>query len=142
MANEISVSSVLAVNNGQLRVNLHSGSIQIDQALAKGPTPGYVLVGTDATAIDLSELTTLGVIQIQNLDLTNFVDFGPDDGLESESESECESESESEPCSGSFLPAVRIGPREVWQFRLVPGVSYFARADTAAVGCVFSAFNN
>lgn len=125
MSGVINSSCVLSVQHGSLRSNLHPGQNTIVQAVARGPAPGFVLVShTVDTAIDFSELATLGVLQVTNLDATNYVDFGPDDGL------------------GALKPAVRIAAGETWQFRLVPGVSYFARANTAACGVVFSAFNN
>jgi hypothetical protein len=124
MAGTISSSCVLQVNHGSLRSNLNPGQSVIAQVVARGPSPGCVIVGTTDTAIDFSELATLGVIQITNLAVANYVDFGPDDG------------------AGSFKPAMRIKPGETWQFRLVPGVTYHAKSDTAASAVVFSAFND
>ena len=125
MAGTISSSCVLNVNHGSLRSNLNPGQTTIAQAVARGPSPGCVIVAEDAdTAIDFSELATLGVIQITNLDEDNYVDFGPDDG------------------TSALEPAVRIAAGETWQFRLVPGVTYYARANTADCAVVFSAFNN
>ena len=124
MSGVINSSCVLSVQHGSLRSNLNPGQSAIVQSVARGPSPGCVIVGTSDTAIDFSELATLGVIQVTNLDETNFVDFGPDDGV------------------GALEPAVRIAAGETWQFRLVPGVSYLAKADTAACAVVFSAFND
>ena len=124
MAGTINSSCVLNVNHGSLRTQLNPGQNVIAQAVARGPSPGCVVVGTTDTEIDFSQLATLGAIQITNLATANYVDFGPDDG------------------DGSFLPAIRIKPGETWQFRLVPGVTYFAKSDTAASPVVFSAFND
>jgi len=123
MANEISVSCSLRVANGYLKSNLNSGSVNITQAVAKGPTPGTVNVGTSEEVISFAELTTLGLIQIVNLDTTNFVQFGPES-------------------SGAMVAAIRLNPGEPNQFRLEPGVTYRAKADTAACNVQFSAFNN
>ena len=123
MANEIQSSCSLRVSNGNLKSTLNPGAVNVSQAVAKGPSPGCVAVGTSEEVISFAELTTLGVIQITNLDTTNFVDFGPES-------------------SGAMVAAVRIKAGEVWQFRLVPGVTYRAKADTLACNVVFSAFNN
>lgn len=124
MANEITASCTLRVANGYLQSNLTTGAKSITQAVAKGPTPGTVNVGTSEEAISFAELTTLGVIQIINLDTTNFVQFGPDDG------------------AGNMVAAIRLKPGEPNQFRLEPGVTYYAKADTEACNVQFMAFNN
>lgn len=124
MANEIQSTCSLRVTNGSLKSNLTPGTINITQAVAKGPTPGTVNVGTSAEVISFAELTTLGVIQITNLDGTNYIEFGPDDG------------------ASDIQPAIRIEAGECWQFRLVPGVTYYAKADTAACNVQFMAFND
>jgi hypothetical protein len=125
MAGTISSSCVLNVNHDNLRQQLNPGQKVISQAVARGPSPGCVIVAEAAdTEIDFSELATLGVIQVTNLDDTNYVDFGPDDG------------------AGALEPALRIKAGESWQFRLVPGVTYYARADTADCAVLFSAFND
>jgi hypothetical protein len=123
MANEISVSCSLRVANGFLKSNLNTGSVNITQAVAKGPTPGTVNVGTSEEVISFAELTTLGIIQIINLDTTNFVQFGPES-------------------AGAMVAAIRLKPGEPNQFRLEPGVTYRAKADTGACNVQFSAFNN
>lgn len=122
MANEITSACTLRVNNGYLSSNLVR-SATITQAVAKGPSPGCVNVGTSEEVISFAELTTLGVIQIINLDTTNFVQFGPESG-------------------GAMIPAIRLMPGEPNQFRLEPGVTYRAKADTAACNVQFMGFNN
>ena len=123
MANEIVSTCSLRVTNGNLKSNLNPGSVNITQAVAKGPSPGCVVVGFAADeVISFAELATLGVIQITNLGPTNFVQFGPNNG-------------------GTMLPAIKILAGETWQFRLVPGVTYRAQADTADCSVIFSAFN-
>jgi hypothetical protein len=97
--------------------------VSITQAVAKGPTPGTVVVGTSEEVISFAELTTLGLIQIINLDTTNFVQFGPES-------------------AGAMVAAIRLKPGEPNQFRLEPGVTYRAKADTGACNVQFMAFNN
>jgi hypothetical protein len=127
MANEIVSSCMLRVANGSLKSTLSPGQVSIDQTAIGGPSPGMVVIGTSVEEIDFSELTALGVIQVTNLDATNYVDFGPDD---------------SGGYYSGFLPCVRIEPGEVWQFRLVPGVTYCAKANSAACKVLFMGFNN
>ena len=122
MAGEIVSSCTLRVNKGLVASNLPV-SKTIDMALAAGPSPGYVNVGTSEEVISFAELTTLGLIQIVNTDSTNFVQFGPES-------------------SGAMVAAMRLKPGEPNQFRLEPGVTYRAKADTASCGVIFSAFNN
>ena len=122
MSDEITVSASIRVRNGNLRADINPGSLQIDQAVARGPAPGSVNVGTSEEVISFAELATLGLIHIQNLDGTNFVDFGPESG-------------------GAMVAAVRVLAGEVALFRLVPATTYRAKADTAACNVVFSGFN-
>jgi hypothetical protein len=123
MANEITASCSLRVANGYLQSNLTTGARSITQAVAKGPTPGTVNVGTTEEVISFAELTTLGIVQIINLDTANFVQFGPES-------------------SGAMVATIRLNPGEPNQFRLEPGVTYRAKADTAACNVQFMAFNN
>ena len=127
MANEIVSSCTLRVANGSLKSTLSPGQVSIDQTAIGGPSPGMVVIGTSVEEIDFGELTTLGVVQITNLDAINYVEFGPED---------------SGGYYSGYLPCVRIEPGETWQFRLVPGVTYCAKANTAACKVVFSAFEN
>lgn len=123
MADEITINASIRVRNGNLRADINPGSLQIDQAAARGPAPGSVNVGTSEEAIGFGELATLGLLMIHNLDATNFVDFGPESG-------------------GAMVAAVRVKPGEVALFRMVPGTTYRAKADTAACNVVFSGFND
>lgn len=121
--NEIQASCSLRVTNGHLKANLTTGTVNIAQAVAKGPAPGCVNVGTTEEVISFAELTTLGLILIINLDTTNYVQFGPES-------------------AGAMVAAVRLNPGEPNLFRLEPGVTYRAKADTAACNVQFMAFNN
>lgn len=123
MSQEITVSAALRVRNGNLVADIHPGALQIDQAAARGPAPGSVNVGTSEEVISFAELATLGWCMIHNLDATNFVDFGPESG-------------------GAMVAAIRVEAGEIALFRLVPGTTYRAKADTAACNVVFSGFND
>ena len=89
-----------------------------------GSAPGLVVVpfATDP-AIDVSALNALGVMTIENIDSTNFVDVGPTN-------------------TGAIEPMVRILPGESWPFRLTPGIVLRAQADTADVRCIIRIYEN
>jgi hypothetical protein len=123
MSDEITVSASLKVRNGNLRADINPGALQIDQAVARGPSPGSVNVGTSEEVISFAELATLGWCLIQNLDATNYVDFGPESG-------------------GAMVAAIRVEAGEVALFRLVPGTTYRAKANTAACNVAFYGFND
>lgn len=123
MANEINITAAIRVRNGNLKADANPGSLQVDQAVARGPAPGSVNVGTSEEVISFAELATLGWLHILNLDATNFVLFGPES-------------------SGAMVAAVKVGPGEAAVFRMVPGVTYRAKADTGACNVIFSGFNN
>ena len=127
MAGEITRNCSLFVRNAHLNSSLSPGQVSIDQTAIGGPTPGMAVIGTSVEEVDFGELTTLGVVQITNLDATNYVEFGPED---------------SGGYYSGYLPCVRIEPGETWQFRLVPGVTYCAKANVAACKVIFSAFEN
>lgn len=76
MANEISVSVSLQINNGNLQYQSRPTAYQDDQGSARGATPGLTQVSTSGTDIDFSKLTTPGYCWLQNLDSTNYVTLG------------------------------------------------------------------
>ena len=116
MADEITVYVSLKVTNGNLSFNKTTSQLKFDQAVAEGPAPGFITVGTTEETVDLSELTTLGWCTIENLDPTNYIEFGFSTGVY----------------------GIRVEPGEVCCFRLNPGATVYARANTAACGCVFN----
>jgi hypothetical protein len=67
------------------------------------------------TALDVSLLTTNGVCWLQNCSTNNFVDVGVQDA------------------TTNFLPLIRLKAGEAWPIRITPGVTPYARANTAAV---------
>lgn len=120
MANEISILQQLTVKNGNLNFPFQPGVIQIDQSAVGGPTPGMVTIGTSEESVAFGELGTLGWLQMQNLDPTNFVEWG-------------------------FATGVyggRLGPGEPAQFRLNPGTTLYLKADTAACQVLIYGFED
>lgn len=101
---DITYQYSLNVNKGSFN-QLSSRTISIDQANAGGGVPGLVTAATGGgTAISYSALTNPGVCECTNLDDTNYVDIG----------------------------ILRFLPGETWTFRIKPGSSLTAVANTAA----------
>lgn len=76
MANEITVQSSIQVRNGNLVDAFLPGAKSYDQAAVGGPTPGYLTIGTTVEEVAFSELSTKGWVVMQNLDPTNYVEWG------------------------------------------------------------------
>ena len=86
MTNEISVQIQMSCTNGNFRIPPMGTPQTIDQALAGGGNPGFVLVGTAEEDISLADLTTPGYVYIKNIGVTGsdsqepVVTFGPKSG--------------------------------------------------------------
>lgn len=119
MANEITVTTGMRVVNGNLRFNAESKSTALTQTAVGGPTPGYMTVGTTEESTAFPELTTEGMLFMQNLDSTNYVQWG-------------------------FATGVYGGRMEAndppVQFRMEPGLTLYLKANTAACKCVVYGF--
>ncbi len=77
MANEITVRSGLVIRSGNLRYNSPQQAFRADMSgTPKGPTPGALTVTTVGVDVDLSGLTVPGLVEITNLDETNYVEWG------------------------------------------------------------------
>lgn len=118
MANEIQIRVHLSVANGNLSDTTNI-TYNVDQTAVGGPTPGYVTIGTTEESVAFGELGTKGIVFIQNLDPTNFIDWGFSTGV-----------------YGSAIPAGETaGP-----FRLKSGTTLYLKADTAACKCLIKGF--
>jgi hypothetical protein len=121
MADEIRISASMAVENGNLSFFQNYGTKNYDQTNIGGPTPGMIEVGTVEESEAFSELTTPGWVTIQNLDTTNFVEWGFSTGV----------------YGGKLMPGDTAGP-----FRLNASASLFLKADTAACRVVINALES
>jgi len=120
MANEISINLSMRVANGNLLEVIQPGAKSVDQAAVGGPAPGYVTVGTSEESLTLSEFSTLGYCYLQNLDATNYVEWG-------------------------FTTTVyggRLKAGEIALFRFNPGSALFMKANTASCKCLVKVFEN
>lgn len=76
MSSEANVRVSLTVRSGNLQYQNSPTAFSADLVTPKGPTPGSVLVSTDGTDIDLSQLVEPGLAHIRNIDPTNYVEYG------------------------------------------------------------------
>lgn len=113
MANEITVRASLRAVNGNLDFGPVERTKTITQAAVGGPTPGYVTIGTSEESQTFGELGTLGWLMMENLDTTNYVEWGFSTGV-----------------YGGRLEA-----GELALFRLNPSTTLYMRANTAACKC-------
>ena len=123
MADEFRITSKIRLINGSLKVNI-GGVYTFDQNTAGGPAVGYLTIGTSEESVSLSELGTEGFAWFQNLDDTNYVQWGPDSG-------------------GSMVAVGRMKAGEVaGPFRLEPGLTLKMKANTAACKVLAYVFEN
>lgn len=76
MANEATLQISLQIKKNSLEYQCRPTSYKADVSGQKGPVPGAFTVTTYGTDLDLAELTTPGLCRIQNLDETNYVEWG------------------------------------------------------------------
>lgn len=112
MADELKLTLASRLTNGSFKDNFDPGQISIDQAAVGAHRP-IVTVGTSEEVIDTGDVATLGWCIMQNLDATNYVDWGPESG-------------------GAMVAIGRLEPGEWAAFRLKPGIVLRGQANTAA----------
>lgn len=76
MANEATIRSSLQINANNLQYGNRKTTFKADVERRKGPTPGAITVDVLGTDVDLSELTTPGLCQLENQDSENYVTYG------------------------------------------------------------------
>ena len=117
MANEITLKVELQVRNGSLVDTFSIGSQAITQTALGGPTPGYFTLGTAEETLAFGELTNRGVCVIQNLDPTNYIEWGFSTGVY----------------------GARVPPGQAYVIHL-NATSLFMRANTAACKVLVKAY--
>lgn len=113
MANEYTISMSANVRNGTLVDGFNPDVYQADQA-TQLVEAGVQIIGTTYEQITVGDITSAGPAGFKNLDSTNYVQIGVE-------------------VAAAFHPLHRLpaGKSElVW---LEPGISYYAKANTAAV---------
>lgn len=112
MANEITASVSVTCVNGSLRTAFQPASKQITQTALGGHSTVWN-VGTSEEDLATGDISTLGVMGLLNTDATNYVQIGPKSG-------------------GAMVAAMRLKPGEPNFIRCEPGITWRAKADTAA----------
>lgn len=111
MSDEIRFNATLQVVNGPLNLK-QSKDIRADQTTA-GAWAGEQNIGTSEEVLSVAGVTAARAMLIQNLDETNYVDFGPESG-------------------GAMVAIGRLRPGECALIPLKPGIVIRAQANTAA----------
>lgn len=101
-----------------------TAQLQLDQN-GVGEDAGVMSVPTTGggTVLTVTNVTTLGWIVLTNLDLTNFVTYGPTSG-------------------GAIVALGKLKPSETAILRLKPGVTLRLLADTAAAQVAYKLFQD
>jgi hypothetical protein len=113
MANEITVGASLSVVKGTFS---ESRSVSGKKVTMTGTnaTKQVQNIGTSAENLSFgSDIGNLGYAFLRNLDATNYLEIGRD-------------------VSGTFYPTITLKASEFALVRLTPGVTYQAKANTAA----------
>ncbi len=113
MADEISLTVLARVENGNFKDRVDHGQLKFDQA-AIGAQSAVVSVGTSEEDVVTGDISTLGWCLMRNLDATNYVTYGPKSGA-------------------AMVGLGRLESGEVHMLRLEPGITIRWVADTAAV---------
>ena len=111
MSNEIKTSVGLNVTNGNFKFTFSNQGSYNQTTL--GGDSGIVTVSTTASTLTYADVSTEGMMLLQNLDSTNYVTYGPASG-------------------GTIVNFGRINPGEVHLLRLTPGITFKWQAHTAA----------
>jgi hypothetical protein len=122
MANEFNVSLNVSLTNGGLKDSIQESANFSQTAIGK--YGGVVSIGTSEEDLPVGDVGTNGWVFLKNLDSTNFVKWGPKS-------------------AGAMVELGRLKPNEPGQwFRLAPGVTLRAIADTAAVKVDYRLYEN
>lgn len=125
MANEITASFSLSVVKGNLNLPRSHAKTTDLSASAPNVAGQTQLIGTTAAgeALVLGDVATNGVAYFINLDATNYVEIGIQQG-------------------GTFYPLMRLNSGEWAYSRLSQGVTPYARANTSSVVLEYRIFDN
>jgi hypothetical protein len=113
MANEINYFGFLSVAKGNLSERVDAVNLQADLAGSRR-IRNTQIIGTTYEAIALGDLASVGFAMFRNLDTTNYVEIGGEQGA-------------------NFVPVLRLNPGETAGPLRLASTSVFGRANTAAV---------
>jgi len=109
---DIQISATVTVNKGSFKDTYNPGLLSVTQASA-GRGGGTQTIGTSESVISLANVSSLGYCIFQNLDATNYLDWGPES-------------------AGAMVVAGPLNPGEFCIVRLKPGTTYRAQANSAS----------
>jgi hypothetical protein len=122
MANELTFTGATNLANGRLADSTPQQTLLVTQSLA-ALLAKVVSVTTSEADLTTTEVTTLGWAWIENLDSTNYVQYGPKSG-------------------GVMVVFGRLKPGEWALLRLDPGVTLRWKANTATCQVFVKIFND
>lgn len=123
MANEISISKTVRLSNGTLQDVRSSGNMLVTQSVARMYSNVQVIGTSEENIAVGADLSTLGVCTLKNLDSTNYIQWGPSS-------------------AGSMVAGMRLKAGEEWTFRMEPGTTYRAIANTGACNLLVVIYND
>ena len=116
MANELTISTAIGYSKSNDTVNKsHSKQITVAGSVRAS---GVQSIATSETALDLGGVTAVGIVFLQNLDPTNYVEVG----------------------TTTAVYAVKIKAGEAFVFRS-DGNTVYCKASTAAVKVAYEVFS-
>lgn len=112
MANEITVQCGMSRRHATNLIDGHTVTIQINRYAqsAIGQFDSKLLVGTSEEAVTFTDITTNGWAFLQNMDLTNYVEWGT---------------------TGAYIGRMRAG-ETAGPFRINAGATLYLKANTAS----------
>lgn len=122
MANEISITANLTATKGSASIS-RSRTFSANWNTARKDSLTQA-IGTTAEALSIGgDIATPAWCHMTNLDPTNYVEIGRD-------------------VAATFYPVIRLNAGESAVFRLAAGVTFYARANTAAVDLEWNVLND
>lgn len=112
MANEITLTISATITNGDFKDSFLPGAEQITQTTLGGHSTVWT-VGTSEEDLVIGDVGTLGLFMIRNLDATNYVQIG-------------------KKVAGAMEASIRLRPGIPQVFQSEPGITWTAKANTAA----------
>lgn len=122
MADEISINVLVDVTNGTFKDRFNPSRFKVDQA-AIGVSGGVFSIGTSEEAITFTDITTEGWLVMQNLDTTNYVQWGPED-------------------TGAMVVMGRMEAGEIAVLRMDSSATLRLQANTAACKVLIKVFED
>lgn len=123
MAGTIKLNYDMALSNGSSVSGPTYVRQEITQTNIGGPNVGTITVTTGGITLTTTGITTFGLCKITNNDDTNFVKIGPVSG-------------------GTQYDFVKLKKGESYVFRLMPGITIGAKADTASCRVTFEIYED